>query len=201
MRLSKFTNLDSSPCAVCALCRESRRQLCNAFASRTRILPLPYMPVYINDRGLEGPIDEKRATSYSEGPTPVAAAASVAVHMVADTSGKQPSGMEDKEVVLDVSASAVGGMAGMRALLRILVSQLSQAAISAEAGPLPVGAVEAVARPSRSISFAAELGDVLKGGSLDSGRLGPALARFSAAYLFHMQQELHAADQMPGHAV
>ena len=164
------------------------------------------MPVYINDKGLDSPLDDKRAlkaSSYLEGPTPAAAAAaSVAIRMAADASGKKSSGTEDKEVVLDMSSPAVGGLAGMRALLRILVTQLSHAAISAEAaGTQQLGTVEAGSSTSRSISFAAELNKILKGGSLDSGRLGPALARFSAAYLFHMQQELHAADQMPGHAI
>ena len=52
------TYLDLDPDAVVPRTilddRESRRQLCCAYAARHRLLPLPFMPVHIRDEGLDG---------------------------------------------------------------------------------------------------------------------------------------------------
>ena len=168
------------------------------------------MPVYVVDQDLS-------EDSGRDGGVRPALSSAASVGITLTASGVDSSSAKDIHVVVakgadgavDASGSAMGGSAGMAALLRLLTKRLARAAehgakAASEAtttrrdhlpefpGPGPEGQVHE-GSPVSDGSFNSELRVLLEGGSLDDGQLAPALARFSAAFIFHLQRELHSA--------
>ena len=202
-----------------ALFRSNRRMICKTYASRKRYLPIPFMPVYLVDQDLSKESDWHGGKQQTHVPSSVPSVGITLTAAEEDSSSakdihvvvtKGADGVGEAFVdAATASGSTPGGYAGMTALLRLLTKRLtcaaehgakeiSEASIT-RGGPLPGlpgSSPEGQSHEGCAVSagsFDSELRALLEGGSLDEGKLAPALAQFSTAFIFHLQRELHSA--------